>query len=179
MSNKRIVLGSGTLYCVEHTEDVEPSVETLKNASNELAKIQGGATFEYTPSTYTAKSDDGLVSKTVITEEVAKLNCGICTIDGTVLEKIISTASATRDEENKKTVVKIGGISNDNGKSYDFLFYHTDAKDGDIAVLLTGKNTGGLSLGFTKDKETVTNLTLEAEPMSDGSLGQVEFYDAK
>lgn len=177
-SKERIALGSGKLYVAEHTDGTEPSVETLKKDANEMAKISGGATLEYTPTTYTAKSDLGDFSKTVLTEEEGKLNCGICTVNGDIIGKIVSTATVTEAEG--KTVVKIGGIDNDNGKSYDVLFYHTDKTDGDIAVMIVGKNTKGLSMAFTKDKETITNLEFLAEPMDDsGHLAVVEFYDVQ
>ena len=174
---KRSALGSGDVYLAEFSGSTLPEVETLKTSANLLGATKGGASIEYNVTSVTEKSDDGTVSKTVITDEEAKLKTGLCTVDSAELANIVSTARVTEDAENNKTIVKIGGSDNDNGKSYAVLFYHQDKKDGDIAVLIIGKNTAGLTLEFKKDAGMAVSPEFTAEPQdSEGTLIQIIFY---
>lgn len=174
---KRIALGSGDVYLAEFSGSTIPDVETLKTSANLLGATKGGASLEYSVTSVTEKSDDGTVSKTVITDEDAKLKTGLCTVDSAELANIVSTARVTEDTEKNRTIVKIGGSDNDNGKSYAILFYHKDKKDGDIAVLIVGKNTAGLTLEFKKDAGMAVSPEFTAEPQdSEGTLIQIIFY---
>lgn len=167
---EKIVLGSGNTYIMAYTGEL-PTVEEIEKEENRLGRTSGGASLEYTPESYTAADDFGVVTKTIITKEEALLKLGICTFNGTTLEKLVSTARVTT--EASKRVVKIGGIGNDNGKSYVILFAHKDKKDGNINILIVGKNTAALTLAFAKDSETVINPEFKAEPQDDeGTLIQ-------
>ncbi len=167
---QKIVLGSGETYITDYSGTI-PEVETIKTEANRLGHTQGGASIEYTPTYYTAKDDFGKVTKTIITDEKALLKLGICTWCGKTLEKLCSTARVTETET--KRIVKIGGMGQDNGKSYVIMFYHHDAKDGDTYVLIVGRNQAAISLTYAKDKETVINPEFQAEPQDDeGTLIQ-------
>lgn len=167
---EKIVLGSGHTYTKEFTGEL-PSIEEIETEENRLGHTSGGASLEYTPESYTASDDFGIKTKTIIIKEEALLKLGICTFCGTTLEKLTSTARVT--EENGKRIVKIGGIGNDNGKSWVVLFAHKDKKDGNIYILIVGKNTAPLTLTFAKDAETVINPEFKAEPQDDeGTLIQ-------
>ena len=169
---KRIVLGSGKLYVAEYTTTM-PTKDTLCVDANLLGYIQGGATLEYTPTNYTAKDDLGYAMKTIITDEEAVLKSGIMTFNGDVLKKLVATATVTDDSTNHLKVVKIGGIANNDGKKYAVGFHHEDSVDGDIWVLIAGKNQSGFSLAFAKDKETVIDAEFKAEAQdADGTLIQ-------
>lgn len=171
---ERIALGSGDCYMAEFDGTV-PALEELKADKNLFSKVKEGCELEYTASTYTEKSDDGTVQKTIVTEEEVKLRPGLIVANSGVLAKLVSTGSVS--EESDRTVVKIGGINNDNGKSYAILFYHTDKKDGDIAVLIVGKNSAGLKLAFKKSAGSILNPEFIAEAQdSDGTLVQIIFY---
>ena len=59
--------------------------------------------------------------------------------------------------------------------------HHTDKKDGDIWILIVGKNKAGFSLSFIKDKETIIDAEIICEPQDDeGTLIQYieEILDA-
>lgn len=175
----RIILGSGELYIAEFDGQTVPSVADLKKDEYKSGEIQSGATLEYANETYTAKSDNGRKQKTVITNETVTLSPGICSISPEKIIELIPTATVS-PTAGGKTVVKIGGIRKDNGKSYAILFYHTDSIDGDIAVMIVGKNTNGLTLTFKKENETILEPKFTAEPNDDeGTLVILEFYEPK
>lgn len=166
--SEKIVLGSGKLYVVEYTTTI-PEDATIETADNLIGYIQGGATLSYTPTFYEAKDDLGYVSKKFLTEEEAVLKSGIMTWNGKTLQKLCSTARVS-DAANVRTV-KIGGISNYDGKKYVIHFLHEDEADGDIRVTIVGSNDAGFEMAFAKDKETVINAEFKAQPQdSEGTL---------
>ena len=160
----KIVLGSGKIYCVEHTGEI-PEDAVIETAENRLGYVSGGATLSYTPTYYEAKDDLGYVSKTILTEEEAILKSGVMTFDGTTLTKLCSTGRVT--EEAGKRTVKIGGAGNQDGKKYIIRFVHEDAVDGDIRVTIVGRNEAGFELSFAKDKETVIDAEFKAQAKLD------------
>lgn len=166
--SEKIVLGSGKLYVLEYSGTI-PEDTTIEAADNLIGYIQGGATLSYTPTFYEAKDDLGYVSKKFLTEEEAVLKSGIMTWNGNTLKKLCSTARVT-DADNLRTV-KIGGISNYDGKKYVIHFLHEDETDGDIRVTIVGSNDAGFEMAFAKDKETVINAEFKAQPQdSEGTL---------
>lgn len=159
-----ITLGSGDLMIKEY--DASSAVPTYKEFNAEtdlLGRIQGGATLEYKPTYYEAKDDTGIVSRTIITEEEATLKSGVITWNGKTLEKLCSTARVSESEGIR--TVKIGGIANNNGKSYVLCFHHADTVGGDVWVVIRGENQAGFSLAFAKDKETVIDAEFKCLPM--------------
>lgn len=171
----KIVLGSGFLYIDEYSATSGiPADATLEVNSNILGYIKGGATLEYTPTKYTAIDDMGRKSKTITTDEVAKLIAGIMTWNGNTLQKIcsrarVTTVNATSSADGKRTVKIGGGV--DDGKNYVLRFVHHDEEDGDVRVTIVGKNEAGMSILFAADKETTINTEFRAIPHdSDGTL---------
>lgn len=174
MSKKRdaevITLGSGDLMIKEYT-DTMPTYKDFDVATDLLGRIQGGATIEYSGSWYEAKDDTGKVVKTIITEEEAKLKSGIITWNGKTFTKLCATARVT-EAEGIRTVM-IGGVGNNDGKSYAICFHHHDKQDGDVWIVVRGVNQGGFSLAFAKDKETVIDAEFKCLPQDDeGTLIQ-------
>lgn len=170
MASERIVLGSGKLYFDEFTGTV-PEVATLCTEANLLGLIKGGATLTYTPEFYEAKDDLGLVTKTILTSEEVTLTSGIMTFNGDVLKTLCDTGRVTEDSAKKQRTVKIGGVANATNSSYVFCFHHTDTQDGDIWVLIVGKNQSGFSIAFAPDSETVIDAEFKALPQdSEGTL---------
>jgi hypothetical protein len=161
-NGKRIVLGSGKLYAVEFTGTI-PEDATIETEDNLLGLIQGGATLEYKPEFYEAVDDLELVSKTILTKEETTLKSGIMTWCGNTLKRLCSTARV-KDTSGKRTV-KIGGVANQDGKSYLIRFVHEDAEDGNIRITIVGKNEAGFSFTFAKDKETVIDAEFKAKPL--------------
>ena len=78
-------------------------------------------------------------------------------------------------EDGARRTVKIGGIGNDNGKSYVLCLHHEDKVDGDCWYRLVGKNTAGFSLAYKKDAATTVNPTFTASTMDDE--GTLIIYD--
>lgn len=173
MENEKIVLGSGKIYCVEYAGSI-PEDSVIETEANRLGYVSGGATLEYAPTFYEAKDDLGYVSKTILTEEEAKLNSGIMTFNGDTLTKLCATGRVT--ETTEKRTVLIGGAGNQDGKSYIIRFVHEDAVDGDIRVTIVGRNEAGFSLSFAKDKETVIDAEFKALAKidTDGTLIKYE-----
>lgn len=160
MANKdKITLGSGKIYCVEYAGTI-PEDAVIETEDNRLGYVSGGATLEYAPTYYEAKDDLGYVSKTILTQEEAKLNSGVMTFNGETLTKLCSTGRVT-ETEGKRTVL-IGGAGNQDGKAYIIRFVHEDPVDGDVRVTIVGRNEAGFSLSYAKDKETVIDAEFKA-----------------
>lgn len=169
---KRITLGSGKLYLIPFADTI-PEIEEICVDINLFGYIKGGATLEYTPTFYEVKDDLGVVQKTIITEEASLLKSGILTFNGNTLQKLCDTGRVTEDAENKRRIVKIGGIGNAQGNKYIICFHHEDPIDGDIWVLIVGQNQAGFSLAFAKDAETVIDAEFKCLSQDDeGTLIQ-------
>lgn len=170
--DETIILGSGDLYYQEFSDTV-PDIDTLFQDANKVGAISGGATLEYKPSFYEAKDDSGKLVKTVLTDEEATFKTGLMSKIGKNLEKLSSTARVSESTDKTKRIVKIGGVGNSNGKSYVWGFHHTDKTDGDIWILIVGKNQSGFTLAFQKDKETIVDAEIKCEPQdTEGTLIQ-------
>ena len=166
-----ITLGSGKIYLTPYTDTV-PDVETLCVEGNLLGYIKGGASLEYTQETYEEKDDLGFVSKIITTSEEAILKCGLLTWNGTTLQSIIDRCQVT--EAAGKRTVKIGGAANGQGKNYAICFHHEDETDGDLWILIVGRNTAGATLTFAKDTGTVLEPEFKAMPHDEnGTLVQL------
>lgn len=173
-NKNKIILGSGNLYYVEFAGEV-PENSVLETEENRLGYIQGGATLEYKPTTYTAKDDLGVVQKTIVTDEEATLKSGLLTFNGKTLAVMCETARVTESEGMR--TVKIGGIKNANSKNYVLHFHHEDKIDGDVRVTIVGKNEAGFSLAFAKDKETVLDAEFKCQPQ-DGEGTLIKYQEA-
>ena len=162
--NKTITLGSGKVYLVPFA-DAMPTVETICVDENLLGYIKGGAALEYTQETYEEKDDLGYVSKIITTNEEALLKCGLLTWNGMTLKKIIDRCSST--EAAGKRTTKIGGAGNAQGGFYAICFFHEDKVDGNLWVLIKGRNTAGATLTFATDSGTVVEPEFKALPHDD------------
>ena len=166
-----ITLGSGKIYLTDYTESV-PTVDAICTADNLLGYIKGGASLEYTQETYEEKDDLGFVSKIITTNEEAILKCGLLTWNGNTLKSLIDRCAVT--EGAGKRTVKIGGAGNAQGGNYAICFHHEDSTDGDLWILIVGRNTAGATLTFAKDTGTVIEPEFKAMPQDDnGTLVQL------
>lgn len=167
---KTITLGSGKFYLKEY-EDAMPTVDEICVDENLLGWIKGGAALEYTQETYEEKDDLGMVSKIITTSEEAILRCGLLTWNGKVLTKLVAHGAST--ESAGKRTTKIGGTNGDD-KNYVACFMHEDKNDGNLWVLIKGKNTAGFTLTFAVDEGTVVEPEFKAMPHDDnGTLIQL------
>lgn len=166
-----ITLGSGKPYIMEYSGNM-PTVDTICVADNLLGYVKGGAALEYTMETYEEKDDLGIVSKIITTSEEALLKLGLLTWNGETLVKLVDRGTTV--EEGGKRITKIGGAGNDNGKNYVICFHHEDKVDGDLYVLIKGKNTAGFTLTLAADEGTVVEPEFKALPHDDaGTLIQL------
>lgn len=159
-----ITLGSGKIY-LNAFSDSMPTVETLCVDGNLLGYIKGGAALEYTEETYEEKDDLGYVSKIITTSEEAVLKCGLLTWNGATLKKLIDRCTST--EAAGKRTTKIGGAGNAQGGYYAICFKHEDATDGNLWILIKGRNTAGATLTFASDEGTVVEPEFKAMPQDD------------
>ena len=160
-SKETITLGSGKIYIKTFSETM-PTVEDLCKPENLLGYIKGGAAMEYTEETYEEKDDLGLVSKIITTSEEALLKCGLLTWNGQTLQKLIDRCQST--EASGKRTTKIGGAGNTQGGYYAICFFHEDKTDGNLWIMIKGRNTAGATLTFAVDKGTVIEPEFKAMP---------------
>ena len=170
---KRIALGSGKIYLKNTTEitdlsfdDPEALIKDFCIPENEFGAVKNGATIAYSPTNYTASDDLGRFTKTITQEETVTLGCGLITVGLKMLE-VLADSGRVISNSGKKSFIKIGGTENSKNASYLIIFEHLDAKDGNIYVILIGKNTAELSIAFAPGAETVLNPTFTAEGMDD------------
>jgi hypothetical protein len=166
-----ITLGSGKLYFQEYTDTI-PTFEAVKAlcvAENRLALIKGGAALEYTEETYEEKDDLGLASKVITTTEDVKLKCGLLTWTGNAINVLVDRSKVT--EANGVRTTKIGGAGNAKGKYYVIVFHYEDKQDGDLWVVIVGRNTAGLAITFATDAGSTIEPEFTAKPHDeDGTL---------
>ena len=163
-SKENITLGSGKIYVTEYA-DAMPTVEDLCKTENLLGHVKGGAELSYTEETYEEKDDLGLVSKIITTSEEAILKCGLVTWNGETLQKLVDRCGVT--EEDGKRITKIGGAGNAQGKDYAICFFHEDKKDGNLWIVIKGRNTAGITLTLAADAGTVIEPEFKALPQDD------------
>lgn len=172
-SKDTITLGSGKLYLQEIASGgTMPTVDALCVDTNLIGYIKGGASLEYTEETYEEKDDLGYVSKIITTSEEAILKCGLLTWNGDTLQKLVDRCKVTT--ASGKRTINIGGAANAQGKSYAIGFAHEDKADGNLWVLIKGRNTAGLTLTFATDSGTLIEPEFKAMPQgTDGTLIQL------
>lgn len=159
-----ITLGSGKIYMLPFTDSM-PTTETICVDENLLGYIKGGAALEYTEETYEEKDDLGYVSKIITTSEEAILRCGLLTWNGETLQKLIDRCKTTTASGKRTT--KIGGAGNAQGGYYAICFFHEDKTDGNLWIMIKGRNTAGATLTFAADEGTVVEPEFKAMPHDD------------
>ena len=163
-SKDNITLGSGIPYILEFTGEM-PTVETICVEDNRLGYVKGGAELSYTEETYEEKDDLGYVSKIITTSEEALLKLGLLTWNGKTVEHLVDRCTVT--EESGTRTIHIGGAGNAQGKEWALCFKHEDKKDGNLYVLIRGRNTAGFTLTLAADSGTVVEPEFKALPHDD------------
>jgi hypothetical protein len=168
---KTITIGSALPYCIPYTDTV-PTVEEICVEQNLLGYIKSGAAVEYSAESYTEKDDLGRVSKIVTIDEELIVKMGLITWNGTTLQQLIDRCKV--EEKDGKRITKIGGAGNAQGKYYVICLHHIDPVDGDLWVLIVGRNTAGMTLTLAKDEGTLLEPEFTALPQDeDGTLCQL------
>ena len=163
-----IKLGSGIPYMMEYTDEI-PTVDEICVEQYRLGYVQSGASIEYTEETHVEKDDLGYVYKEITTEEEAILKLGLITWNGETLTKLIDR-SKTEIKDGRR-ITKIGGEGNAKGKYYVICFHIKDKQDGDMWVMIVGRNSAGASLAFAKDAGSKVEPEFRAKPHdTDGTL---------
>lgn len=167
-----ITLGSGTFYLSEYTDTAPTDLAAVKALcieGNRLGYTKGGAELTYTEEPYEEKDDLGYVSKIITTSEEVTLKGGLLTWTGETLNKLVDRATVST--ESGARVTKIGGAGNAKGKYYVVVFHHVDKVDGDLYVVIVGRNTAGLTVTFAADAGTVLEPEFKAKPQdNNGTL---------
>jgi hypothetical protein len=143
-----------------------PEVDAICVEEHRLGYVKGGAELSYTEETYEEKDDLGYVSKIITTSEEALLKLGLLTWNGETIKYLADRCAVT--EASGKRTIHIGGAGNAQGKEWVICFKHEDKKDGNLWVLIRGKNTAGFTLTFAADSGTVVEPEFKALPQPDG-----------
>lgn len=167
-----IPLGSGIPYMVEYTDEIPETPAEVCTEENRLGYVQSGASLEYSEDTHVEKDDLGRVYKEVTTEEEVLLKLGLLTWNGESLAKLIDRS--TTEEKDGMRVTKIGGPGNAKGKYYVVCFHIPDKVDGDMYVMIVGRNTAGASISFAMDSASKIEPEFRAIPHDeDGTLVRI------
>lgn len=164
---ENITLGSGMAYIAEYTEGSMPTHTTVCTEANLLGYIQGGAELSYTEEIHEERDDLGYVSKVVTTSEEALLKLGLLTWNGNTLAKLADRCKVTEDKTKGTRTIHIGGSGNAQGKEWAVCFFHEDKVDGNLWVLIRGRNTAGFTLTFAIDAGTKIEPEFKALPQDD------------
>ena len=164
-TKKSAPLGSGIFYIVELKTDYipEPSaLEALCTDENKAGETTGGAKLTYSADVHKEKDDHGRVTRIITNDEEAKLGGGIFTWEPGFLEKLAATARPFEKDGYKG--IKLGGLGNDNGKTYIVIFKQIDPKEGDLFVAMVGTNTAGINLTFSRTATSKLEPEFTGEP---------------
>lgn len=169
--NKTITIGSALPYCIPYTDTV-PTVEDICKPENLLGYIKSGAAVEYSEEAHEEKDDLGRVSKIVTINEEALVKLGLITWNGESLQKLVDRCKVTTADN--KRITKIGGAGNAQGKYYVLCLHHPDPVDGDLWVIIVGRNTAGFTLTLATDEGTLIEPEFKAMPQDEeGTLIQL------
>lgn len=160
-----ITLGSGKAYIMEYTAGAQLDKDTICKPEHLLGYIKGGAELSYTEETYEEKDDLGFVSKVITTSEEALLKMGLLTWNGLTLQQLVDRCKVT--EGSGIRTVHIGGAGNAQGKEWAVCFFHEDKKDGNLWVIIRGRNTAGFTLTLAADSGTVIEPEFKALPQDE------------
>ena len=163
---ENITLGSGKAYIAEYDAATGmPTHTDICKPENLLGHIQGGAELSYTDETHEEKDDLGYVSKVITVTEEALLKLGLLTWNGNTLQKLADRCKVT--EKDGLRTIHIGGAGNAQGKEWAVCFFHEDKTDGNLWVLIRGRNTAGFTLTFAVDAGTKIEPEFKARPQDE------------
>lgn len=161
---KNITLGSVTPYIMEFTGTM-PSHTDICKPENLLGYSKGGAELTYTEETYEERDDLGYVTKVITTSEEVLVKLGLLTWNGETLQYLADRYKKT--DGNGVRTIHIGGAGNTQGKEWVLCLFHEDKKDGNLWVLIRGRNNTGLTLTLAADAGTVLEPEFKAMPQDD------------
>ena len=164
----KMTLGSGIPYIAEYDAATGmPDVKTICVEENRLGYCKGGAQLIYTAEPHEEKDDLGYVTKVITTSEEALLKLGLITFNGDTMKKLADRCTVTEDKTAGTRTVHIGGAGNAQGKDWVVCFFHEDKKDGNMWVMIRGRNNAGFTLTFAADSGSVVEPEFKALPQDD------------
>ena len=110
---------------------------------------------------YIAERDDTALETALASPAATLAYCETLAIETNILG-LISGGAAVDYTKSVQTITDDLELV---GKTYVLLFVHEDKADGNVYVLITGKNTAGFKLEFKKEAATVIDATFTAEAM--------------
>ncbi|MGD6831435.1 hypothetical protein ACQCT5_04700 [Sutcliffiella halmapala] len=159
MSTEPILFGSGTLYIVPDTIDIDTATEEeIEAALLQIGESSGEASLNVTQNFADVRGGElnQIISSFMTSEEVV-FNAGICTLN---LERLseISAAYYEDDTLSSKRTMGIGGLRTVPIKQLRFV--HTKRVDGKPLYLdmFRAQNRSGLQMVFNPEAETVFNF---------------------
>lgn len=156
---QRVVLGAGKWYVAPWTAGAI-DLETIAVEDNLMGYTQGGATLSYTPTMKNIEDDTGNVRKVFKTAANAEMKTGLLTFNLASLNQIMSFGDL-EEGEGKRTLKLSGG--KEELRKFCVVFVYTDDSGLNIRVGMVASNTAALEIAFTKDTETVVDVTFSAE----------------
>lgn len=165
-AKENITLGSVIPYIMEYTGTMPTHTEICKE-ENRLGYCKGGAEMTYTEETYEEKDDLGYVSKIITTSEEVLVKLGLLTWNGETLKYLADRCTVTEDKTKGTRTIHIGGAGNTQGKDWVLCLFHEDKKDGNLWVIIRGRNSTGLTITLAADAGTVIEPEFKAMPQDD------------
>ena len=161
-NTEQVIMGAGKWYLKPYTPGEDLDLSTVAVEENLLGYTQGGATIEYTPTTYTIEDDIGMVKRTFMTTAAASMKTGLLTFDVQSMAALLSVGQLTQDTEGNKNILKLGGGRAELKRFMVVFEYEKDKENGlYIRIGMIASNTAAMSFAFTKDKETVPEISFE------------------
>lgn len=162
-NTEQVVLGAGKWYLKPYTSG-EINLEEIAVAENLMGYTQGGATVTYTPETYTIEDDIGRIKRTFMVKADATMKTGLLTFDVKSLAALLSVGVVSQNEGKTKNILKLGGGRAELKRFMVVFEYEKNkAKNQYIRVGMIATNTAAMEFAFTKDKETVPDITFTAD----------------
>lgn len=162
-SSQPVIMGAGDWFVMPY-ESGEVDCEAVCVEANYAGETMGGATVEYTPTTYTIEDDRGKLRRTFMVKADAKMKTGLLTLDVNAIGSLMSVGVLSTSTDGKKKILKLGGGRAELKRFVVVFRYPKDEEKGlYIYVGMVATNTSPLSLAFTKDKETVQDLEYTAD----------------
>lgn len=162
---ENITLGSAHVYLATYSGTVPDQLNAVKTyciEDNRLGYIKGGASLEYSQEITEEKDDFGIVRKVITNDESAVLKFGLITWNGETLQKLLDRCKV--EKQGGVRITKIGGAGNAQGGYYVLILHHVDKIDGDVWIVIVGRNTAGASLSFAQDAGTQVEPEFKAIP---------------
>lgn len=160
--HQKVTLGAGKWYVTPWEAGAIKLDEVIKD-ENLMGYTQGGATISFTPTMKTIEDDTGNVRKVFKTAANAEMKTGLLTFTLESLNKIMSFGRLENGSEGSGTKILKLSAGKEELKKFCVAFEYKDDEGNYMRIGMVASNTSTLELAFTKDTETVVDMTFAAE----------------